>query len=159
MRSRQRLSCLPVGTLRNVSLLIALPALALLGCGDGTGGEEDVQSVAGDVGALAGTPGAASTITFATFTDDVGDQAATETRTLIRNARGYQSLFGHAPPASVDFSREWVMFYAENGSVLIPNAPPVTGRDNIRAMLAPVLHDPRYAYTFRAERIEGLPER
>jgi uncharacterized protein (TIGR02246 family) len=50
---------------------------------------------------------------------------------------------------------KWVMFYAEDGSVLIPNAPPVTGRDNIRAMLAPVLHDPNYAYTFRAEKIEA----
>jgi len=103
---------LHLGTLRNVSLLIALPALALMGCSDGPSSDEDVQRVAGDVGALAGTPDAASTITFTTFTDDVGDQAATETRTLIRNARGYQALFGHAPPAAVDFSREWVMFYA-----------------------------------------------
>ncbi|HXU64448.1 MAG TPA: protease complex subunit PrcB family protein [Polyangia bacterium] len=90
-----------------------MPALALLGCGEGlTNPDDDVQQVAGDVGALGATPDAASTIAFQTFTDDVGKQASTKTRTLIRNARGYQSMFGHAPPAAVDFSREWVMFYA-----------------------------------------------
>jgi uncharacterized protein (TIGR02246 family) len=50
---------------------------------------------------------------------------------------------------------KWVTFYAEDGSVLIPNAPPVTGRDNIRAMLAPVLRDPNYAYAFHAGTIEA----
>src|SRR3569623_271075 len=63
---------LHLGTLRNVSLPIALPALALKDCSDGPSSDEDVQRVAGDVGALAGTPDAASTITFTTFTDDVG---------------------------------------------------------------------------------------
>lgn len=100
------------GTVRKISLLVGLPALALLGCGEGLSGTDDVQQVAGDVSALGAPPDAASTIAFETFSDDVGQQAATKTRTLIRTARGYQSLFGHAPPASVDFSRDWVMFYA-----------------------------------------------
>jgi uncharacterized protein (TIGR02246 family) len=50
---------------------------------------------------------------------------------------------------------QWVLFYAEDGAILIPNAPPVAGRDNIRAMLAPVLRDPNYAYNFHAEKIEA----
>lgn len=50
---------------------------------------------------------------------------------------------------------KWILFYAEDGSILIPNAPPVTGRDNIRAMLAPVLRDPNYSYVFRAAKIEA----
>ena len=115
MRSHQPLSRPSLRRLRSLSLLTGLSALAgssLSGCDDGQAGNDDVQQVAGDVGALGGTPDAASTIAFESVTDDVGKQAATETRTLIRTARGYQSFFGHAPPASVDFSREWVMFYA-----------------------------------------------
>ncbi len=99
-------------TFRNLSVLVGVPLVALLGCGEGLTGGDDVQQVAGDVSALGAPPDAASTIAFQTFTDDVGQQAASRTRTLIRSARGYQSFFGHAPPAAVDFSREWVMFYA-----------------------------------------------
>jgi len=50
---------------------------------------------------------------------------------------------------------KWVTFYAEDGAILIPNAPPVMGRENIRAMLAPVLTDPNYSYTFRPAKIEA----
>jgi hypothetical protein len=92
-----------------VGLGVALAALS--GCGD-VGAPDDVQQVMGDVGPATAPPAAAATIAFQTFSDDVGTAAATESRTLIRSARGYQSLFGHAPPAAVDFSREWVMFYA-----------------------------------------------
>ena len=38
--------------------------------------------------------------------------SAKETRALIRTAQGYVSFFGHAPPAGVDFSTDWVIFYA-----------------------------------------------
>jgi hypothetical protein len=92
-------------------ILAALGAIALGGCGD-VAGPDDVQQVSGDVGSIAAPPAAASTIAFQTFIDDVGADASKESRTLIRSARGYQSVFGHAPPAGVDFSREWVMFYA-----------------------------------------------
>jgi hypothetical protein len=90
---------------------MGLGALALLGCGD-VGGNDDLQQVTGDVNSLTSPPATAATIAFQSFSDDVGKNAATASRTLIRNARGYQALFGHAPPASVDFSHEWVMFYA-----------------------------------------------
>lgn len=50
---------------------------------------------------------------------------------------------------------KWVLYYDVDGAILIPNAPPVSGRDNIRAMLAPVLEDPNYSYVFRAEKIEA----
>jgi len=88
--------------------------LPVLGCG----GEvqppldtQDVQQVTGNVGTMAAPPGAATTIAFQTFEDDIGTRGSTETRTLIRSARGYQDFFGHAPPPAVDFSHEWVMFY------------------------------------------------
>jgi hypothetical protein len=97
---------------RLLSVVAGVSALAALGCGEGLTGTDDVQQVAGDVTALAATPDAASTISFEAFSDDVGARAATKNRTLIRTARGYQDFFGHAPPAAVDFSRQWVMFYA-----------------------------------------------
>ena len=92
-------------------ILAGLGTLALLGCGD-VAGPDDLQQVTGDVGSIAAPPAAGSTIAFQSFMDDVGAQASKESRTLIRTARGYQAFFGHAPPAAVDFSREWVMFYA-----------------------------------------------
>jgi hypothetical protein len=94
------------------SILVGLATVALVGCGEGLTGTSDLQQVSGDVGALGTPPDAAATIAFQTFDDDVGAQANTRTRTLIRSASGYQSLFGHAPPTAVDFSSEWVMFYA-----------------------------------------------
>src|SRR6185295_17676097 len=97
--------------LTRTRILAGLGALALLGCGD-VGGPDDLQQVTGDVSSIAAPPTAGTTIAFQAFTDDVGAPASKESRTLIRSARGYQSLFGHAPPAAVDFSREWVMFYA-----------------------------------------------
>ena len=93
-------------------ILVGLTSLALLGCGGDLGGQEGVQQVTGDVDALATPPATAITISFTPFSDDVGKQAATESRALIRSSGGYQSFFGHAAPAAVDFSREWVMFYA-----------------------------------------------
>ena len=93
-------------------MFVGLASLALLGCGGDLGGQEGVQQITGDVGAIATPPATAATIAFTPFSDDVGKQAATESRALIRSAGGYQSFFGHAAPAGVDFSREWVMFYA-----------------------------------------------
>ena len=106
MTSHQTRSCLS-----GFRILASLGALALLGCGD-VAGPDDVQQVEGDVGSISAPPAAGTTIAFTVLNEDVGAPAAKETRTLIRSARGYQAVFGHAPPATVDFSREWVMFYA-----------------------------------------------
>jgi hypothetical protein len=107
---------MPFFQMRSRSMAAGLSALALLGCGEGltgtTGTQQDLQQVTTDVSsAPTTTPDAAATIAFQTFSDDVGQQIQTATRTLIRTAAGYQSFFGHAPPAAVDFSHEWVMFY------------------------------------------------
>ena len=93
-------------------MFVGLASLALLGCGGDLGSQEGVQQVTGDVGALPTPPATAATISFTPFSDDVGKQATVESRALIRSAGGYQSFFGHAAPSAVDFSREWVMFYA-----------------------------------------------
>jgi hypothetical protein len=97
---------------RLLPVLAGLGALALAGCGQVASPTADVQQVSGDVGAVTAPPSVGSTIAFETFDDDVGALATTESRVLIRNARGYQAFFGHAAPAAVDFSSEWVMFYA-----------------------------------------------
>ena len=106
----------PQSSIRRSPFLATLAGLttlaAVVGCGEGLTGTDDVQQFAGDVRAAGTQPDAATTISFEAFTDDVSKRAATKTRTLIRSAAGYQSFFGHAAPASVDFARDWVMFYA-----------------------------------------------
>jgi uncharacterized protein (TIGR02246 family) len=49
---------------------------------------------------------------------------------------------------------KWVNHYAEDGSILLPNSPPVTGRDNIRASLKGRLKDPHWSLIWRPEKIE-----
>jgi hypothetical protein len=94
------------GRLAPLSLLAAVGAA---GCGSVP--VEDVDQVTGSV-PEAGALSSSGAISFETFDDDVGARAATETRALIRSRRAYQDFFGHAPPASVDFSRQWVVFYS-----------------------------------------------
>ncbi|HXJ19281.1 MAG TPA: hypothetical protein VMT03_03540 [Polyangia bacterium] len=94
------------------SIIAGTAVLALLGCGEGLTTPPDIQQVSGDVSAYGAPPDAAATIAFDDLSDDVGTRANTRTRTLIRSASAYAAFFGHAPPAAVDFSTEWVMFYA-----------------------------------------------
>src|SRR6185295_422606 len=87
----------------------------LAGCGSvepiDAGAEVDV--VSGPVQAAGDAPVASAVaVPFQEFEDDVGSQAASEVRVLIRTAAGYQRYFGHAAPKSVDLPREWVIFYA-----------------------------------------------
>ncbi len=49
---------------------------------------------------------------------------------------------------------KWVQHYAEDGSVLLPNTPIITGRDNIRAALKPIVADPNFGLTFSANKVE-----
>ena len=49
---------------------------------------------------------------------------------------------------------KWVNHYAEDGSILLPNSPPVTGRDNIRAALKGRLADPNWSLVWRPEKIQ-----
>lgn len=49
---------------------------------------------------------------------------------------------------------KWVSYYAEDGAILLPNSPAVTGRDNIRASLKGKLQDPNFSLTFRPGKIE-----
>ena len=73
----------------------------------------DILEIIGEVrsGDGAAVPGS-ERIPFEVFTDDVGDRNLTERRVLLKTRDAYQTFFGHAPPAAVDFDREWVIFYA-----------------------------------------------
>lgn len=100
-------------SIRSLAALSALTTVVVACSGEQN--TDDVQQVSGDVNAATAaalTPSASDTLSFQPFTDDVADRAATETRAVIRSARGYQSFFGHAAPATVDFSTEWVIFYS-----------------------------------------------
>lgn len=48
---------------------------------------------------------------------------------------------------------KFVAYYADNGSVLLPNTPILTGKDAIKAALQPMLADPNFALTFQANNI------
>jgi hypothetical protein len=91
-----------------LGLACAAWALGLSACERG-----DIQEIVGEVRSWPGTPDLGGTaIAFQEFQDEVGDQAASERRVLIKTHEAYQSLFGHAPPAGVNLPEEWVIFYA-----------------------------------------------
>jgi hypothetical protein len=73
----------------------------------------DILEIIGEVrsGDGAAVPGS-ERIPFEVFSDEVGDRNLTERRVLLKTRDAYQTFFGHAPPASVNFDREWVIFYA-----------------------------------------------
>jgi hypothetical protein len=91
---------------RSILSLSLLAGLGAAGCSP-----QDFDEVVGDVGDTTSQP-AGMAIPFEEFTDDVGTRATTESRIVIRTQQGYVSVFGHAPPAGVDFARQWVIFYA-----------------------------------------------
>jgi uncharacterized protein (TIGR02246 family) len=49
---------------------------------------------------------------------------------------------------------KWVGYYTDDGAVLLPNAPVITGKDNIRAALKPMLSDPNFAITFSSTKVD-----
>lgn len=97
---------------RRSSLLVVLGTAASLAAGCD---HADLIERLGDVriwgGQGAGEP-ASTKIPFVVFRDDVGARAAAERRVLFKTKDAYQGFFGHAPPASVRFPDEWVIFYA-----------------------------------------------
>ena len=55
--------------------------------------------------------------------------------------------------AAKDFEKN-VSYYADDASLLMPNAPVVNGKDAIRGALKPSFDDPNFALTFQASRVE-----
>jgi uncharacterized protein (TIGR02246 family) len=52
-----------------------------------------------------------------------------------------------------DFEKS-MSYYADDASVLMPNAPAINGKDAIRAALKPLFDDPNFAMTFQGSRVE-----
>ena len=50
---------------------------------------------------------------------------------------------------------KFARYYSDDASLLMPNAPTISGRENIRAALKPLLADPNFALTFQATRAEA----
>ena len=55
--------------------------------------------------------------------------------------------------AAKDFEKS-MGYYADDASVLMPNAPAINGKDAIRAFFKPLSDDPNFAMTFQESRIE-----
>jgi ketosteroid isomerase-like protein len=49
---------------------------------------------------------------------------------------------------------KWVAGYADDAAILLPNAPAIVGKDNIRAALKPMVADPNFALTLHAAKVE-----
>ena len=49
---------------------------------------------------------------------------------------------------------KWAAYYSDDGTVLLPNAPAISGKDNIRAALKGILADPNFALTFSATKAD-----
>src|SRR5438045_791281 len=49
---------------------------------------------------------------------------------------------------------KWVSYYSDDGSILMPNAPAITGKDNMRAALKPIMSDPNFALQFSSTRVD-----
>jgi uncharacterized protein (TIGR02246 family) len=50
---------------------------------------------------------------------------------------------------------KFASYYSDDASLLMPNAPTISGRENIKAALRPMLADPNFALTFQATRAEA----
>jgi len=50
---------------------------------------------------------------------------------------------------------KYVSYYSNDASVLLPNEMMITGKDNIKAALKPMLADPNFALTFQSTRGEA----
>jgi len=50
---------------------------------------------------------------------------------------------------------KFASYYSDDASLLMPNAPTINGRENIRAALKPMLADPNFALTFQSTRAEA----
>ena len=55
--------------------------------------------------------------------------------------------------AAKDFEK-FMSCYADDASVLMPNAPAINGKDAIRAAFKPFFDDPNFAMTFQGSRFE-----
>jgi hypothetical protein len=99
--------------MRKLVLLSSFVSLSLFGCNAPVEGE---LPEAGDTVAAAadseGKADSASSLTVTTFTDDIGPVGTSETRKVFTSASGYRNYFGHKAPSSVDFGKQWVIFYS-----------------------------------------------
>jgi hypothetical protein len=90
---------------------VALIAVAVAGCAAEVPAGDDVSETES---ALRGG-GARGAIAFEVISDPegIGTAGEEETRLVIRSAERYEGLFGHAPPAEIDFAAgEVVVFYS-----------------------------------------------
>ncbi len=100
--------------LRGRSTLVALSVLvAMVGCGgteseevDAISEETGVTADSDEVEAKADRPALALTVV-----PGIGNPGSTAVRRTFTTRAAYMAFFGKAPPTSIDFTREWAVFY------------------------------------------------
>lgn len=108
---------------RRIGLAIAMAfamgagAFGMTGCAPDADDAQELQGEAVDgevVEGLAddGKDDSVSTLSATPFSDSIGAKGQTEVRKLFKTAAAYKTYFGHSAPASVNFSKHWVVFYS-----------------------------------------------
>ncbi|MGA9528576.1 MAG: SgcJ/EcaC family oxidoreductase [Terriglobales bacterium] len=57
--------------------------------------------------------------------------------------------------AATKDANKWASYYTDDAAGLFPGSPTVTGKDGIKAVIAPMVADPNFALTFAATRTEA----
>lgn len=85
--------------------LLVVTMVALAGCSGDPGSEGE------ELGEVSEELRGAKPIAFESF-DDFAPSRTTPLRVVITSAAQYDAYVGHAPPVSINWSKEWVVFYA-----------------------------------------------
>ena len=96
---------------------LALPFLMLVAVTAACSGQEEAQlQLPSDTEVSDLTVGTEadprSIVPFTALQDEIGGAGQTEARKVFTSDAAYRSYFGHAAPAGVDFSSDWVFFYS-----------------------------------------------
>lgn len=92
---------------------VALASLLFLGLSACAQPEDDQSWVSLEDGTVpADLKADHATVAFRVVEGDVGERGDEETRVVLTSRGAYQSYFGHAAPADVNFAHEWVFFYS-----------------------------------------------
>jgi uncharacterized protein (TIGR02246 family) len=76
------------------------------------------------------------------------DTSAADAQTIKTNTEAW-SKAGEAKD-----SAKFATFYSDDATVMVPNEPIIRGMDSIKAVFTPMMQDPSFALTFKADKVE-----
>jgi uncharacterized protein (TIGR02246 family) len=86
--------------------------------------------------------------------DQPAPPAAADTRDAdIKAVKDVEAAW--AKDAATKDAEKFAAYYTDDASMLMPNAPVINGKENIKAALKPMLADPNFALSFQGTRAEA----